>query len=73
MNDRTTWVQRRIGAWLAVHTAAARDAARDDDRGAFTTETAIITGILAALAVAVGGIIVARATGWAESIPGTGG
>ena len=69
MNDRTTWVQRRIGAWLAVHTAAAHD----DDRGAFTTETAIITGILAALAVAVGGIIVARATGWAESIPGTGG
>ena len=54
-------------------TARARARARRDDRGAFTTETAIITGILAALAVAVGGIIVARATGWAESIPGTGG
>jgi hypothetical protein len=69
MNDRITWVQRRIGAWLAVRTAAARA----DDRGAFTTETAIITGILAALAVAIGGIIVTRANGWAESIPGAGG
>ena len=69
MNDRITRVQQRIGAWLVARTAAARA----DDQGAFTTETAIITGILAALAVAVGGIIVARATGWAESIPGTGG
>jgi hypothetical protein len=69
MNDRTTQVQRRIGAWLAAHTAAAHT----DDRGAFTTETAIITGILAALAVAVGGIIAGKATGWADSIPGAGG
>ena len=69
MNDRITRVQRRIGAWLAVRTAGARS----DDRGAFTTETAIITGILAALAVAIGGIIVGKATGWANSIPGTGG
>ena len=69
MNDRITRVQQRFGAWCAAWIATARS----DDRGAFTTETAIITGILAALAVAVGGIIVARATGWAESIPGTGG
>jgi hypothetical protein len=68
MNDRLTWVQRRIGAWLVVRTAALRS----DDRGAFTTETAIITGVLALLAVAVGVIITERATGWANAIPGSG-
>lgn len=42
---------------------------RDDETGAFTTETAIITAILAALALAVGAIIVTKVTGKAESIP----
>lgn len=72
MNDRLTWVQRRIGAWLVVRTAALRSELRSDDRGAFTTETAIITGVLALLAVAVGVIITERATGWANAIPGSG-
>lgn len=39
------------------------------ERGATTTETVIITAIFAALALAVGAIIVAKVTGKAESIP----
>lgn len=42
---------------------------RDDDSGAMTTETAIVTAILAGLALAVGAIIVAKVTAKAESIP----
>lgn len=41
----------------------------DDETGAMTTETAIITAILASLALAVGAIIVTKVTGKAESIP----
>lgn len=41
----------------------------DDETGAFTTETAIVTAILAALALAVGAIIVTKVTAKAESIP----
>ncbi len=33
---------------------------RDDETGAFTTETVIITAVLAALALAVGAIIVSK-------------
>lgn len=46
--------------------------ARDDDRG-MTTETAIVTGLMAVGAVAIAGIVIARATGWANSIPMPGG
>jgi hypothetical protein len=46
--------------------------ARRDDRG-MSTETAIITAILAGLALAVTAVIVARANGWAEGIPSYGG
>jgi Flp pilus assembly pilin Flp len=42
---------------------------RDDETGAMTTETAIITAILAGLALAVGAIIVTKVTTKAESIP----
>jgi hypothetical protein len=73
MNDRITRVQQRMGAWFAAWTAAASSAARSDDRGAFTTETAIITGVLAVLALAIGTIITTKATGWANNIPGVGG
>jgi hypothetical protein len=41
----------------------------DDETGAMTTETAIVTAILAGLALAVGAIIVAKVTAKAESIP----
>ncbi|MFA9430972.1 hypothetical protein [Egicoccus sp. AB-alg2] len=44
------------------------DASRDQD-GAITTETAIITAILAGLALAAGAIIVAKVMAKAESIP----
>ena len=40
-----------------------------DERGAVTTETAIMTAILAGLALAVGAIIVAKVISTAESIP----
>ena len=42
--------------------------ARHDERG-MTTETVIITAILAALALAAGAIIVAKVTNKANSIP----
>jgi hypothetical protein len=42
--------------------------ARHDERG-MTTETVIITAILAALALAVGAIIVAKVTTKANNIP----
>lgn len=43
-------------------------AARADERG-MTTETVIITALLAALALGVGAIIVAKVTTKAQSIP----
>lgn len=47
------------------------DASLNED-GGITTETAIITAILAGLALAVGAIIVAKVTDMANSIPTTG-
>jgi hypothetical protein len=44
------------------------DASRGED-GAITTEVAIITAILAALALTVGAIIVVKVTSKAEAIP----
>jgi formate/nitrite transporter FocA (FNT family) len=44
------------------------DEARGED-GAVSTETAIITAILAGLALAIGAIIVVKVTAKAESIP----
>ena len=44
------------------------EASRGED-GAVTTETAIITAILAGLALAAGAIIVAKVIAKAESIP----
>lgn len=42
---------------------------RNAETGAMTTETAIVTAILAGLALAVGAIIVTKVTAKAESIP----
>ena len=53
-------------AWVSV---VARRLRQDDERGATTTETVIITAIFAALALTAGAIIVAKVTGKAESIP----
>ena len=44
------------------------EAARRDERG-MTTETVIITAILAALAIAAGAIITAKVMGKANDIP----
>lgn len=59
-----------ISLWLTVDER--RRQAGADDRG-MTTEMAIVTGLLAAAALVVTGIVVARATGWANSIPQPGG
>jgi hypothetical protein len=59
-----------ISLWLAIDER--RRQAGTDDRG-MTTEMAIVTGLLAAAALVITGIVVARATGWAESIPQPGG
>ena len=53
---------------LTLWARVAVDRVRRDERG-MTTETVIITAILAALALAVGAIIVAKVTSKAESIP----
>lgn len=53
---------------LAEILVARLRAAREDERG-MTTETVIITAVLAALAIAVGIIITAKVTGKAQSIP----
>ena len=53
-----------VTLWARV----AVDRVRRDERG-MTTETVIITAIHAALALAVGAIIVAKVTSKAESIP----
>lgn len=44
------------------------DAARDET-GGMTTEMAIITAVLAGLALSIGAIIVAKVTAKAQSIP----
>jgi hypothetical protein len=59
----------RIQLWLTETIRAARE----DDRGAITTETAIITALLATAGVAVVGVIALKARGWADSIPVVGG
>ena len=55
---------RALWDYYRVRLAASRD-----ERGAVTTETAIVTAILAGLALAVGAIIVAKVMSTAESIP----
>ena len=59
-----------IAVWLTIDDRRRR--ALSDDRG-MSTEAAIITGLFAALAVAVAGVITVRAMGWANSTPQSGG
>ena len=59
-------IQVAVVAWWSRARLALRERAADD-RG-MTTETVIITAALAALAIVVTGIIVAKVTGKAESI-----
>jgi Flp pilus assembly pilin Flp len=56
----------RAHCWFKSHLTPARF----DDRGALSTEAALITALLALGGVGVVGVIVAAATGWANSIPG---
>jgi hypothetical protein len=62
-----------IGLAVEMHLlrSRAREAigGRARDEAGMTTETVIITAVLAALAIAVGVIITAKVTGKAESIP----
>jgi hypothetical protein len=59
-----------ISLWLTVDERR-RLAAADD--GGFSTEWTIITGLVAVAAVVIAGIVINRATGWANSIPQPGG
>jgi len=59
-----------ISLWLSIQERSRQ--AFFDDRTA-TTEMAIVTGLLAAAALVITGIVIARATGWANSIPQPGG
>lgn len=63
-------IQVTTQVWWYVLRDRARDGWHSDD--GMTTETVIITAILAALALAVGAIIVAKVTTKADNIP-TGG
>ena len=59
-----------ISLWLTIDDRRRR--ALTDDRG-MTTEYAILIGLFSVAAVAIAGIIIVRATGWAESTPTPGG
>jgi len=61
-------IHHQVAFLLAWADVTSRRLARSE-RGAATTETVIIKAIFAALALAVGAIIVAKVTGKAESIP----
>jgi len=58
---------RHLTALWRYYALRLDDARREE--GAVSTETAIITAILAGLALAIGAIIVAKVTAKAESIP----
>jgi hypothetical protein len=55
--------------WVHVVTRWRAAVADDRERGEVSTTTVILTFILAGLAIAVGGIIVAKVTAKANSIP----
>lgn len=61
MIDRLLWVPR----WVAVRLAQART----DERGAVTTETAIITALVAIAAAGLAGYIATNIDGWQDKIP----
>ena len=58
---------------LCAFALARWHAARSDERGAISVETALITFLLAGIAIAVLAIIRARAEGTANNIPPGGG
>lgn len=65
MRDQVLKVQQRIGAWCA-----SRPTVRSgDDRGAVSTETAIITALVAVAAAGLAGFIATNIDGWQDRIP----
>jgi len=59
---------QQLVAFAITWARAAKDRVRQDERGA-VTETVILVAIFAALALAVGAIIVVKVTDKANSIP----
>jgi hypothetical protein len=59
----------RAHSWFTSRLAHARSAL-SDDKGALSTEAALITALLAVGGMGVVAVIVAAAQGWADSIPG---
>jgi hypothetical protein len=58
--------------WMHAELVRSRLVKRDD-RGAVTTETAIVTAIIGAAALALAGFIAGVVTGWQGEIPVVGG
>ena len=65
MRETTVELQRRLAAWWI----ATRTTMRNDDRGAMTVETAILTALLAAVAIAFVGFIAIRVNDWQNVTP----
>jgi Flp pilus assembly protein TadG len=58
-----------IATYLYTRTTACLDRRREDQRGNITVEMVILIAIFAALAIAIGAIIVSKVTAKANSIP----
>jgi hypothetical protein len=58
-------LQQRLAVWAAMRV----DMLRSDDRGAVTTETAIITALVGIAAFALATFIATNVTGWQSKIP----
>jgi hypothetical protein len=71
--NRAMAVIRHLYLMCCAFAVARLQAARADDRGGLSTEAAIITGVLAAGALTVMGILVAKAVSSGNNVPTYGG
>lgn len=58
-------LQQRLAVWAAIRA----DMIRSDDRGAVTTETAIITALVGIAAFAFATFVALNIAGWQADIP----
>jgi hypothetical protein len=64
MRGRLRELEQRLGAWVSVLRSRL-----DEDRGAVTTETVIITAIVATAAAALATFIATNIGNWQSGIP----
>ena len=62
MRNQFLQLQQRIGAWWVAHHVG-------DDRGAVSTETAIITALVAVAAVGLATFVAGNIADWQGDIP----